>query len=97
MKCDKIHGTPVCKEQSQQSSTGVGYFVFGEVAGTRQLDNLPKDYYWDMTAAVEFMGTHAGHEVVPDHPSNWTVPLMYFTNFNGAISAIEPMLPMTYA
>ncbi|KAL7581016.1 hypothetical protein ACA910_005825 [Epithemia clementina (nom. ined.)] len=98
MQCEKIHGTPVCKEESAQTGTGLGFYVLGQVASSRQFDNLPKGYEWELDAAVEFMGTHGGNpQTEPNHPNNWTEPQLYFTSFDGSICAVEPMFPFNYA
>jgi hypothetical protein len=97
MGCEKIHGTPVCKEEGLQTGTGLGYYVFGRVAETGQLDNLPVGYEWELHAAVEMMGIHAGNIALePAMPEDWKDATLYLTGFNGHILSVEPMFPPSY-
>lgn len=97
MACEKVFGTPVCLPESEQSNTGRGYYVMGTDVQSGLYHNLPTGYTWDMLAAVEYMGIHAGDVTVePDHPRNWSEPLLYLTSYNGNIVSFEPMVPPRY-
>lgn len=96
MVCDKITGTTVCKRESLQTGFGKMFYIYPKDSAGNYTD-FPPGFEWDNTTAIQYMGTH-GHDFTgePTVPENWTEPVLFYTSFNGSLTAFEPMFPLSY-